>query len=1079
MRKTQLLTATAISLILGAAAASAGGQALAATTISTATTAPVKTSTAGDLTVDTAGSITLTSGTAITVDSDNMVTLNGPVTMAQSAADSTGILITDIAGRAHSGLTVAANITVSDNYTATDTVNADGTPDGPYADTATRYGIHSVGATPYNGNVAIYSGVIDVEGGNAYGVRFENNINGTFTAKGSVVMDGDNNTAIALDNGATGRVYLSGSAAVHGQGSKVVTLKGDFGDAVVIDGTFQSSGYATTSPASDANLVQLLATPSDLYQSGSAVTIAGNVAKGVILDASPVTDSTNASTDQDGDGIADSAQLTGSIATYGTAPALLVGSTTGDIAIGGQVFSSDVVNAPAVAYGLDVRGAITGSGIYQGMTGTAMQIGGTGHAVAIANGMRVKGVVQGLASGSTATALSFLSGASTPLLDVNGTLNATATSSTTADTTVTPTTYTTVAAAADAVVIGAGANLPKINVGTGAGIYAAGMGSTSTATAITDQSDTLTSINNSNIISATITASDDNVDGTADTVLHRAVAIDAHGNTVGLAITQTDTALTDDTVAAPYILGDILLGSGNDSISASGGIISGDVAFGAGANSLALTNAASYIGKMTDIGGTLAVDLGKGSLSLLSGSSLNMTTLHVGAESAITTTLDTTTPTIAPLNATGAAVFDDGATLNLKLSSVIVTANSYAVLKAGSIDLGNLATTDLSGKVPYIYHADLALNTAKTELDANFRLKTQTEANFSPSEYAAFLPVLKASQIDPLAQNALVSQTDKSGFDRVFEQYLPDYSGENLIDLSLGSQSINRSLSSLTLVPDNDGGQYWLQEYGYHTTRDYGATAGFKSTGFSFAGGRETRLTDNNMLGVYLSYTSSSPLDSFAIAKEDMVNSDLTVGGYWRVRDGAFKGWAHAGGGFTQFKTTRQLLATAGSQTVNDVALAKWSGLSYSAGAGASVDYKAGWLGVTPQIFADFYGLNEQKHTETGGGDGFDLTIDKRDGHVFSSTAMVNFNYNKLFVKPEFWVGYKQNISATIPDTVAMFKNGDPFTLIGGDMKGGGPVAGFRISADNQWSYFSLEGDYEKQDIYTNYSVSLRTRFQF
>ncbi len=374
----------------------------------------------------------------------------------------------------------------------------------------------------------------------------------------------------------------------------------------------------------------------------------------------------------------------------------------------------------------------------------------------------------------------------------------------------------------------------------------------------------------------------------------------------------------------------------------------------------------------------------------------------------------------------------------------------------------------------------MALNSAKTELDATFRLKTQAEGAFSNNEYAAFLPVLTAITQDPSGEAAIVSALDKPAFNAIYQQYLPDYSGENMIGLALGAQSLNRSLAALTLVPDNDGGQYWLQEYGYHTQRDYGATAGFKSTGFSFAGGRETRMDDRNMLGVYLSYTSGSPLDSFAIAKEDNVNSDMTLGGYWRVRDGAFKAWVHAGGGFTQFKTTRQVLSTA----VNHVAYAKWNGISYSAGAGASVDYKAGWLGITPQIFADLYGLDEKAHNETSPGDtsaenAFDLSIGKRDGHLLSSTAMINFNYTRMFVKPEFWVGYKQNISGSIPDTVAMFKNGTPFTLDGGDLKGGGPVAGFRLSADNQWSYFSVEGDYEKQDTYTNYSLSLRTRFQF
>ena len=1081
MRKTQLLTATALSLILGAAAFSAG-QAVAATTISTGTTAPVKTSVTGDLTVDTAGSITLTSGTAVTVDSDNKVTLNGVINMASSADNSTGILITDVPGRTASGLTVAANITVTDSYTASDTVNSDGIPDGPYAQGTGRYGIHSVGTSPFKGDVALSSGTIDVEGNNSYGVRFENNIDGSFTNHAAVVMEGDNNVGIALDNGATGRVYLSGSSSVHGQNGEAASLKGNFADAIIIDGSYTASGYSTTSISDAATLVKVLATPSDIYQGGPAVDIGGNVAKGIIINAVPTNDSTNTSVDQDGDGNVDSGQLTAAISSYGSAPGLRIGSASQDITVGPQVFSSAVVSPPAVAYGLDIRGAVTGSGIYQNVNSNAIQLGGMGHLVSIANGIRVKGVVQSIAYGGTATTLIVGAGTTTPLLDVSGTLNATADSATTATTINSTTTYSTVTAGTMALDIASNAHLPTINVSSGGGIYAASTGSTTTATAIRDQSGNLTAINNNGIISAAITASDDNGDGKTEAVTNRGIAIDARTNTVGLAITQTDTALTDDTIAAPYIQGDILLGSGGDAISSSGGSITGNIDFGGGANSFTLTNGASFLGKMTDAGGTVNFDIAKGSVGLLPGSTLNLTNFHVGSESTLALALDTSHPATSSFAATGTAVFDNDAKLQLTLNNLVTTATTFSVLTAaGGINLGNMTTADLAGNAPYIYHADLSLNSAHTELDANFRLKTQAEAGYSNNEYAALVPVLTAVSNDASGTSALLSQTAKSGFDALYEQYLPDYSGEDLIDLSLGAQSLNRSLSSLTLIPDNTGGQYWLQEYGYHTTRDYGDTAGFKSTGFSFAGGRERKMNDLNMLGVYMSYTSASPLDTFAISKEDNVNSDLTVGGYWRVRDGAFKAWAHLGAGFANFKTTREVL----NASVMHIAYAKWNGFSYSGGAGASVDYKAGWLGVTPQVFADFYGLNEQGHSETSAttdttaANAFDLTIGKRDGHVLSSTAMVNFNYTKSFVKPEFWLGYKQNISGSLPNTIANFKGGTPFTLVGGDIKGGGPVAGFRLSADNQWSYFAVEGDYEKQDTYTNYSLSLRTRFQF
>jgi hypothetical protein len=1092
MRKHRLLTATALTLSLGLVALAGGsGQAFAATTISTATTAPVKTSVTGDLTVATAGSIAVTSGNAITVDSNNSVTLNGKIDMLKSADGSTGILVDG----GHTGnLTISANITVTDDWTQPDTnLDADGKakPDGileaPFSDGKTRYGIHSTGTTPFIGNVDITSAsTIAVDGNNSYGVRFENKVQGTFTMDGVVTMNGDNNTAVSLENGATGAVYLSGAITSHGKDSSAVKLGGDFADNVIIDGTYTGTGYATTNALSADALKIVLATPADLYQAGPLVSIEGNLAHGLLIGSTVVADTTDANkanVDQDGNGIPDANQQTAALTNYGSAAALRIGSAANDITLGGTVFNASTLpaNKPAINYGLLVRGAISSFGVYQGVNSVGVQLGGTGHAVNIANGIAIAGTVASTAFGGDATALSVQGGLTTPLLDVSGTIRGTVASATTLTSTDADGTkhYTTVGdTTAHGVDILAGANLPVINVKANAGIYAAATGSTEHAVAIRDLSGTLTQINNNNIISATIAASDDNVDGVADTLVNRPIAIDVRANTSGVTITQTDTAPTDSdadkAVPMPYIQGDILLGSGNDSITSNGGLITGNIDFGAGANSFKLDGAATYLGKMSG-SGTVALDITKGAAYLAAGSVLNLTNLHVGAESTLGLTLDTANPTVPVFNNSGAAVFDNGASVSLALDKLIVAPTVFTIMTASSIDLGTLESASLDGKIPYLYHADLTTNAADTTLYANFRLKNQEEAQYSDNQYAALAPVLSAVAQDPGATSSLMSQLTKEGFDEIYNQYLPDYSGENLLSLATGAASLNRTLGSLTLVPDNNEGQWWLQEYGYQVKRKYGETAGFKSTGFSFAGGREREVYGNQMLGLYMVYTSGSPLDTFAIAGENMVNSDVTLGGYWRIRTGGLKAWAHAGAGYTSFETARNILTT----TVNHVAKAKWSGYSYSGGAGASYEVKAGRLSFTPQLLTDYYALSEEGHDETGGGDFYDLSIAERDSHLLTASALFNISYNKFFAKPEIWFGYKQNVSAEIADTIANFRGATPFTLNGGDVEGGGPVAGFRISADNQYSYFSLEGEYEKKDDYTNYSVSLRTRFQF
>lgn len=1071
MTKTTLLTATAMGMVCLALSSAAQ----ATTTISTATTDPLKTSTAGDITVESAGSITLTSGTAITLDSDNALSFAGTINMSGSASNSTGILISDIANRTQT-LTLGGTITVTDDYYATDYTSADGDTDGyveaPWATGTGRYGILSSGANPFTGNVAITS-TIDVEGNDSYGIRFENKIDGTFSYTGATTVIGDNSTAISLEGGVTGNVRIGGSASVTGQNARAVSITGDIGGNLIIDGSYSGTGYSATSSLTQSAYEDLV--PGlNLLQAGPLVTIAGNVSNGLLF-GTTYSDTDSSNTDEDGDGQTDSGQTSASLVQYGTAPALLVGSSTQDITLGGLSYTSTVLDPPPYHYGLISRGSISAYGVHPYITSTAIQLGGTGHATTIDNGVQIAGSVGASAYGATATAMSLQSGFSTPRLDIDGSVSASVSGYTTATTTDDVTTYATTPGTSYAVDIASGASLPVLTVGANHGIYASATGSTSSATAIRDSSGTLTSIINNGIISASITATDSDADGTTDTVTGSAIAIDARTNTAGVTITQVDTGPDDDTIATPYILGKILLGSGNDTITSSGGYIYSAIDWGSGTGTFSLSDAAAYRGQMLS-SGDIAMDIdGKSSAIFLIDSAVKLSTLHVGDGSKLALTLDADTPSAAIFTASGAITFDDGAELYLSPSRILIDPTTFTVMTASSINLGTITTSTLDGFIPYIYHAELSTNATGTTLSVDFRLKTQAEGSYSSNEYAALKPVLAAISQDSGAETAVLSQTTKAGFDAFYNQYLPDYSGETLLTLSQGAQSLNRSLGDLTVIPDNTGGQYWLQEYGYGTSRSRGDTAGFSSTGFSFAGGREKILSDTQMAGLYMQLTAAAPRDTFALAKENQTTSDTTLGAYWRLKGDVLRAWAHAGIGYDHFHTIREVVNT----NVTHVSRADWSGYSMSAGTGISYQYTVSAFTVTPQWLVDYYRLNETHYTETGGGDYFDLNIGRRDGHLLSSTAMVNFGYAKSFVKPEIWVGYKQNVSATIGDTTANFLGGDAFTLTGGNIEGGGPVVGMRVSVDNPYSYFGFEAEYEKIRDTSSASLSLRTRFQF
>ena len=118
-----------------------------------------------------------------------------------------------------------------------------------------------------------------------------------------------------------------------------------------------------------------------------------------------------------------------------------------------------------------------------------------------------------------------------------------------------------------------------------------------------------------------------------------------------------------------------------------------------------------------------------------------------------------------------------------------------------------------------------------------------------------------------------------------------------------------------------------------------------------------------------------------------------------------------------------------------------------------------------------------------GGGDGFDLAIEDREGHLLSATAAVSIGRTfgrDGWIRPEFRLGYRQNISFDAGETIARFvSGGDPFTLQADTIEGGGPIVGFRLNVGNELGMLALEADAEMIDDYIRYAILLRASFRF
>ena len=141
---------------------------------------------------------------------------------------------------------------------------------------------------------------------------------------------------------------------------------GDVTGAMDIQGTISSTGYRYTTVPSDPSKLDA----DDLLQGGSAVLIEGDVTGGIVF-AIPPANNNASNNDEDGDGIEDAKEGTAKITSFGAAPAVVIGATGRDIAIG-------ALPATASGFGIIIDGSITGTGVYAGVDGNGMLIGGRG-----------------------------------------------------------------------------------------------------------------------------------------------------------------------------------------------------------------------------------------------------------------------------------------------------------------------------------------------------------------------------------------------------------------------------------------------------------------------------------------------------------------------------------------------------------------------------------------------------------------------------------------------------------------------------------------------------------------------------
>jgi len=1077
--------------------------------ISNGRTTPILTSNATGSAPDSirlasAGSITVTSGVAVTLDSSHSIDLDSgsKITMANSANGATAILAR---GGNTGNVLVGGAISVTDDGKRDK--DANDLPTGDFANGTDRYGVRVTGAAPLVGNVIVErTGGITVQGNNSAAISIEAPLTGDLRSFGAISVTGNNSFGVHTTGDISGDVVLSaGPITTQGGNSVGVAIDGDVGGTLQLQTSVTSTGYRYTTlppskPTDPANVVKGRVyledlDADDLLQGGPAVRVAGNVDGGILLDTPPTYvggvdgdadgdgvkngdedddgdgKKNSEDTDRDGDGILDADEGTASLASIGGAAALQIGSATQAVDIG-------VIGTGANAFGLVNRGSISASGVYDKIDAQALRIGvDGGQTTTIANGVSNEGTISSLSAGGSSVAVRLADGASTPLFQNSGSITAQS--------------VTDNANQVVGVLIEAGASLPTLtNSGT---ITTAVGGNKADVTAIRDLSGTLTSFTNTGGILATIVPKIDPEDDAAPVVTGTAAAVDLRANSSGVTFIQdgivdidpddktppTDTdgdGVSDS--KEPIISGAILLGSGADTVELRNGQVLGNIDFGAGADSLSISGGAVYRGALSNADGQLSIDVSDGVLDARQTTRVDITELNVGADGGLVVTVDPKDGSAGGFNVSGTATLADGAGLSVRFGSLLESADRFTVIKAGTLNYGDV---DVGGDLvaaPYLYVVTAGADVAAGEVYVDARRRTAAEADMIKVEAQAFDAFYAALGDDDTLLNVFLAQTGRDGFFNLYEQILPDHSGGPLLSLSAGVDAVTRALTGRNAIATPGTTSAWVQEINFYAEKDKTDSYGFESEGFGVAGGVE-RGTNYGAFGFSVAFTSSDIEDPEAEAEENLSASLLELGLYWRAQGQNWTTWARAAGGYASFDSKRAIVAN-GINISNE---SSWNGFTLALAAGASYEHTMGRVNIRPEAYVEYFSLSEDAHTESGGADGFDLEIDDRDGHILSSVAAVNIGYGfgtNGWIRPELRLGWRQNISVDVGDTTARFgSGGSSFTLSPDSIEGGGPIAGLRLSVGNQLGMLSISADAEKIEDYVRYTLLLRASFKF
>ncbi|MCH8489498.1 MAG: autotransporter domain-containing protein [Oceanicaulis sp.] len=977
-------------------------------------TTPIDTAEAGNVIIASNGRVILTGqpGPAVRINSDNSVTTS--VGSRIEITDEDGAIGSQVDPGVEGGVSHGGAILLNDSFQAT-ADETTGIPSGPFAEDRNKTGIlfgavdddfnPVAGQAPINGSLtALPASRIDVVGQDSFGVRTVTDVTGDVLLEGQISVGGERTVGVSVEGAVGGDLVVSRVSAATPEGHGVA-VHGDVGGAMRLTGAIEVTGYRISNRVTRDLFLALEEGEHDL-NSGAAVLIAGSVQNGVFVSqgASIVSSTGGGATVEIRPG--EDAQ-TDQVIGEAVLPANF-GVPEADI-------DEDAV-PDELGYSVVNRGAVAARGLFDGKDATAFLIAGRdvdGQMRAVileAGGFRNTGAIDAVAFDGDATAVHIGAGAQLDTFHNSGSVRATASLG-----------YDDDGFADDrhgegrafALVLDEGSQIRRVLNERGTILAQINRGGAA-ASAIVVNTQTLESIENTGVISAIVENPDEDA-GPVSTI-----AVDARNHHGGLLIRQTE-ALDDEGEPVANqetaIIGDVLLGDGDDTIELLAGELRGNVHFGDGNDTLVINNA-RLTGAITNGGGELDVSVTDGRITLTGENAVELTNAVFNSGAVLDLRIDSEDRTDAFINASGDVSFLEGSDISISLQRLVGAGRDFELVTAQTLTISNeselLSVTD----APYLYNASIRRDeNDPNSLILSLERRTADQLGFDSNRAAAYGEALAAFDAVEGLGRAIASLRTQGEFFGAYDQLLPDYAG-SAIQFALASNDASAGalaarLENARRAPDQLAG-VWVQEFAYFVDRAGGLVSdpGYRGQGIGLAAGVDIPWGPFYAVGISAS-GASSDMRRHEGFNDPMVAFTGQLGAYFGMDLGGFDISGSAGVGFDRFETERTIRI----QDFNAVTMADWSGWHMTASGRIGRDFTHGRWMIRPEATLTYLALFESSFNETSTGLNADtnapraLYIDDRESSTLlgaaTLTAARRFGNDTSWWLPSLRIGYR------------------------------------------------------------------------